>query len=81
VVAVFAVEYLLVGAAAGLIGAVGGVAVGWGVTVHLFELPWHWPLLASLVSVVGVSALAAAAGILASARALTRKPVAVLRSQ
>jgi putative ABC transport system permease protein len=81
VVGVFAVEYLLVGAAAGLIGALGGLAVGWGVTVHLLELPWRWPLLAPAITVLGVAALAMVAGIVASARALARRPVAVLRSR
>lgn len=81
VVAVFGVEYLLVGTAAGLIGALAGVAIGWGVTTHLLELTWRWPLLAPAATVVGVGALAVVAGIVASARALGRPPVAVLRSR
>jgi len=81
VVAVFGVEYLLVGTAAGLIGALGGLAVGWGVTTHVLELTWRWPLLAPAATVVGVGALAVVAGIVASARALGRPPVTVLRSR
>jgi putative ABC transport system permease protein len=81
VVAVFAVEYLLVGGAAGLIGVLGGLAVGWGVTVHLLELPWRWPLVATAATVVAVGLLAVVAGVVASARALGRPPVTVLRSR
>ena len=45
----FAVEYALIGLVAGVIGAVGGTVLAWGVVTRGFEMPWsfarrsRWP--------------------------------------
>lgn len=79
VVAVFAVEYALLGAVAGMIGAAGGGVLAWLVVTRIMDLTWAWPLGAAAVAVAGVAALAVLAGTVASLRALARRPVAVLR--
>jgi putative ABC transport system permease protein len=79
VVGVFAVEYALVGLVAGTIGAFGGVALAWLIVRYGFEIAWAW-----LPGVYGAAValsviLSVAAGLAASTRALTVRPLAVLR--
>ncbi|MCU0234399.1 MAG: FtsX-like permease family protein [Thermoanaerobaculales bacterium] len=79
VAAAFAVEYALVGLVAGLLGALGGVAMAWLVTRVGFEMPWAWSPGAPAAAVVLTVVLSVAAGLAASARALAVRPLAVLR--
>ena len=81
VTTIHAVESALVGAVAGVLGALGGAALAWTVFEHLLELPWdldYWPL---LLVVPGVALLSAAAGRIASSRALAVEPAVVLRTE
>jgi putative ABC transport system permease protein len=79
VVTVFAVEYALIGLVAGVIGTVGGVFLAWLVTRFGFEISWAWSPAALLLSVGLTVALSVAAGLAASARSLSARPLAVLR--
>jgi putative ABC transport system permease protein len=79
VAALFAVEYALVGVVAGTIGTVGGVAMAWIVTRLGFEMPWAWSPGPPLIAVALTVALTVLAGLLASTRALTVRPLAILR--
>jgi putative ABC transport system permease protein len=75
----FATEYALQGAIAGLIGGLGGVVLSAIVVTQALEVEWHfegWRLAATLA---GGVLLAVVAGVLASARALRRRPIEVLR--
>lgn len=81
VIATFAVEYALIGAVAGLIGAVGGAVLGWVVITRGFEMRWDWQPLPLLIAIAGSVLLTVAAGIAASLRSLERRPVEVLRSE
>ncbi len=81
VVAVYAVEYGLVGLVAGVIGTVGGGLVSWAVLTHWMGIPWEPPTTILAVSVFGTVLLAVVAGIAASTSALTRRPVEVLRNE
>jgi putative ABC transport system permease protein len=77
----FAVEYALVGLVAGLIGAAGATVLAYMVVTRGFELPWElqaWPVAAALG---GAVVLAVGAGLAASARALERRPIEVLRAE
>ncbi len=77
----FAVEYALIGGVAGLLGAVTGAALSWGVITRGFELPWE-PEPARLVLAIVLSiALSVIAGLAASVRALERRPIEVLRAE
>jgi putative ABC transport system permease protein len=79
VAATFAVEYALLGFAAGTIGAVGGLVLAWGVVTRGFELTAELEALPVVLAVALSTLLAVAAGLAASLRALTRRPIEVLR--
>ncbi len=81
VAATFAVEYALVGLVAGVIGAAGGTALAWGVVTRGFELPWAFAPGRLAVALLGTVLLAVVAGLAASARALQRRPIEVLRAE
>jgi len=79
VVALFAVEYALAGAVAGLLGAAGAYALAFTFAREVLELATRPPLTICLVGVALTSALSVVAGLIASARALRVGPLAVLR--
>ncbi len=81
VAATFAVEYALVGLVAGIIGAIGGTALAWGVVTRGFEIPWTFAPLNLAVALAGTILLAVVAGLAASLRALERRPIEVLRTE
>ena len=77
----FAVEYALLGAAAGLAGTALAAALAWGIGRWLLEVPWHWQPVVLAAGVAGATALALAVGYLGSYRLLGQKPLAVLRGE
>ena len=79
VVAVFAVEYALVGLVAGVIGTFGGVALAWLVTRFGFEIAWAWLPGVYATAVLTTVVLSVVAGLAASVRALAVRPLAILR--
>jgi len=79
VAAVFTVEYALVGMVAGVIGTFGGVVLAWMVTRFGFEIAWAWSPGVYLASVATTVVLSVVAGLAASVRALSVRPLAVLR--
>lgn len=81
VAATFAVEYALVGLVAGIIGAIGGTALAWGVVTRGFEIPWTFAPFNLAVALAGTILLAVIAGLAASFRALERRPIEVLRTE
>lgn len=79
VVAAFATEQALVGLVAGVVGVTGGALLAWGVVTEGMELRWHlMPGLLAGLFFAGI-ALATLAGLSASTRALSRRPIEVLR--
>jgi putative ABC transport system permease protein len=81
VAAMLAVEYGLIGAAAGVIGSAGALGLAWAVGRFVLELPWE-PALGTLIAgVAGAAALVAAVGVLASLDVLRRKPLSTLRAE
>lgn len=81
VATIHAVESALVGAVAGVLGAVGGAALAGTVSLSLLELPWQFDVWPVLLTVPAAALLSAAAGRVASARALAIEPLAVLRTE
>ena len=79
VVAVFTVEYALVGLVAGVLGAAGGVVLAWLVTRFGFEITWTWSPGVYALAAATTILLSVVAGLAASARALAVRPLAVLR--
>ncbi len=79
VVTVFTVEYALVGLVAGILGAVGAVVMAWAVVRFGFQIPWAWRPSALAAALGATVVLSVVAGLAASVRALTVRPLAVLR--
>jgi putative ABC transport system permease protein len=78
---VFAIEYALLGAAAGVCGSALAAVLAWAVLRFALELPWRWAPEALAVGVASATALAALVGFLATHRLLARKPLDVLRQE
>lgn len=81
VVGAFAVEYALIGLVAGVIGTVGAAVLSYAVVTRGFELPWEIQPVPMAVALVATVLLAVLAGLAASARALERRPIEVLRAE
>jgi putative ABC transport system permease protein len=79
VAALLSIEYGLLGALAGLLGATGALALAWGFLEGLAELDFSPPLWSVPAACVVTALLSAACGILASWKALAARPVECLR--
>jgi putative ABC transport system permease protein len=76
-----AIEYGALGVLAGAIGAAGALGLSWGVTRHVFDIPWRpTPGLLTLGAML-TAALVCAIGVIASAEVLRRKPLSTLRAE
>ena len=76
-----AAEYGLIGAAAGVIGSGGAVALSWAVGGYVFGLPWE-PAFGTVAAGAMLAALlVAVVGVLASLDVLRRKPLSTLRAE
>jgi len=75
------IEYGLLGVIAGTIGAIGGAALSWGVSRHVLEIGWQFPIAESLAGVALTAVLVAGVGLAASVDVLRRKPLATLRAE
>jgi putative ABC transport system permease protein len=81
VVAVFAIEYALTGAVAALVGLSAAALLAWAVLTRLMQLDWS-PRVTEVAAAAGLTVLlSVVAGLVASARALSARPVEVLRSE
>ena len=81
VAAVLCMEYGLLGAIAGGMGAAGSIALSWAVATVVLDMPWD-PAAGMVASGVAIATvLVAVVGVAASADVLRRKPLATLRSE
>jgi putative ABC transport system permease protein len=78
---VFAVEYVLLGAAAGVTGSALAAALAWAVMRWAFDLPGRWAPGALLAGVLSATGLALLVGLLGTRRLLGRRPLGVLRGE
>ena len=74
-------EYGVLGAIAGTVGALGAIALSWGVARYALELPWQATPLITVTGIVATAVLVAAIGVLASIDVLRHKPLATLRAE
>lgn len=81
VVAMFAVEFALIGFVAGVVGTVGGSVLAYFVLTRGMEIDWTWRPLVMLAAPVATIALSILAGVAASSGALRRRPIEVLRTE
>jgi len=77
----FAVEYALLGGAAGLAGTVLASVLAWVVERFFLEVPWLWQPATLVLGVAGPALLALAVGFLGSFRLLGHPPLGVLRQE
>jgi len=80
-VAIFAVEFALIGFVAGLVGTAAGTVLAWVVLTRGMEIVWTWRPLLLAGAPLATAALSVVAGIAASAGALRRRPIEVLRAE
>jgi putative ABC transport system permease protein len=79
--AMLALEYGALGLLAGLVGAGGAIALTWGVSRHVFDIPWRpAPGLAAIGAVVTML-LVGIVGVTSSYDVLRRKPLGTLRAE
>jgi putative ABC transport system permease protein len=78
---VFAVEYALLGAAAGVAGSALAALLAWAVLRFAFDVPWQWAPGTLLAGVLAATGLALLVGFLGTRRLLGRRPLGVLRSE
>jgi len=76
-----AVEFGLIGAAAGVIGSAGAAGLSWAVGRFVLDLSWEPALGTLAAAVVSTSVLVAAVGVVASLDVIRRKPLATLRAE
>jgi putative ABC transport system permease protein len=78
---VFAVEYALLGVAAGLGGSLLATALAWSIGHWALDIDWGGSPLTIVSGVAGAALLALAVGFLGTFRLLGRKPLDVLRGE
>jgi putative ABC transport system permease protein len=78
---VFAVEYALLGAAAGVAGSALAAVLAWAVLRWAFDVPWQWAPGTLAAGVLAATGLALLVGVLGTRRLLGRRPLGVLRSE
>jgi len=78
---VLLLEYGLLGALAGAIGAAGAVGLTWGISRFALDIPFRLLPALTMGGVAVTAALVAAVGIAASWDVLQRKPLATLRAE
>jgi putative ABC transport system permease protein len=74
-------EYGVLGAVAGTVGALGSIALSWAVARFALELPWEATPVLTRAGIVGTAVFVAAVGVAASLDVLRHKPLATLRAE
>ncbi len=78
---VLALEYLLEGALAGLVGALAAGGLSWGLVTFLFQGRWDFSLSAYLITFAVAVLVVTATGLAGSLDVLLKKPLEVLREE
>lgn len=78
---ILVLEYGLLGAVAGIIGALFGMALAWAITRFVFEIPWSYSPLLHLAGAAATTLLVVLVGAFSSLDILNRKPLGTLRTQ
>lgn len=81
VAAVFSTLFGLVGLVAGVIGAAGASLLTWILVTRGFDLDWEPRIGPPVIAILGCTLLTLVAGLTASARPLSRRPLEVLRAE
>jgi putative ABC transport system permease protein len=74
-------EYGVLGAIAGTVGALGAIALSWAVARFALDLPWTAAPGLTISGIVATAIFVAAIGVLASVDVLRHKPLNTLRAE
>jgi putative ABC transport system permease protein len=74
-------EYGVLGAIAGTVGALGAIALSWAVARYALNLAWDPTPGVTVVGILATSLLVATIGVLASFDVLKNKPLSTLRAE
>ena len=74
-------EYGVLGAIAGTVGALGAIALSWAVARYALDLPWEATPGLTLIGIAATATFVAVVGVLSSADVLRHKPLATLRAE
>lgn len=77
----FAIEYVLMGTVAGVIGIMLASGLSWAALHYVFDLPWSLQAAVLSTGLVATMTLALAIGLLSTYRLLGMKPLAILRQE
>jgi putative ABC transport system permease protein len=81
IAAMLVLEYGVLGAIAGTVGALGAIVLSWAVARYALDLPWQASPGITIVGIVATATLVATIGVLASVDVLRHKPLATLRAE
>jgi putative ABC transport system permease protein len=81
IAAMLVLEYGVLGAIAGTVGALGAIVLSWAIARYALELPWDPTPSITIIGIIATSVLVAAIGVLASVDVLRHKPLATLRAE
>lgn len=74
-------EYGVLGAIAGTVGAVGAIALSWAIARYALELTWQASPVLTLAGIATTAVFVAAIGVMASYDVLRHKPLGTLRAE
>jgi putative ABC transport system permease protein len=75
------VEYGVLGAIAGTVGALGAIVLSWAVARYALDLPWEPSPGLTVAGILVTAVFVAAVGVIASLDVLRHKPLATLRAE
>jgi putative ABC transport system permease protein len=81
IAAMLVLEYGVLGAIAGTIGALGAIVLSWAVARYALDLPWEATPIITITGIAGTSILVATIGVVASIDVLRHKPLSTLRAE
>ncbi len=79
--AMIAIEYSLIGALAGFMGALGAIALSFVVSRELLDIDWSVSPKLIAIAIAGTAALVAVVGLVSSLDVVFRKPLRTLRTE
>jgi putative ABC transport system permease protein len=81
IVTTLLLEYGVLGAIAGTVGALGAIGLSWAIAKYALELPWTAAPALTIGGIFATAGFVAAVGVLASLDVLRHKPLATLRAE
>jgi putative ABC transport system permease protein len=81
IAAMLLLEYGVLGAIAGTVGALGAIALSWAVARYALDMSWEPTPILTVAGIVVTAIAVAAIGVLASLDVLRHKPLSTLRAE